>query len=107
MRGAHLDATHGFFNGTSVFLRVLGQEDALCRVTIQPPRAKNAPIGGVATALEPRAAKRRRQGAWLRRLRGKLRRTDRPPGRKWARSRSPASLACGVPHEIAITGRHD
>ena len=25
VRAAHLDQTHGFFNGTSVFLRVLGQ----------------------------------------------------------------------------------
>ena len=28
VRGAHLDQTHGFFNGTSVFLRVLGPEVA-------------------------------------------------------------------------------
>jgi predicted metalloprotease with PDZ domain len=26
VRAAHLDQNHGFFNGTSVFLRVLGQE---------------------------------------------------------------------------------
>ena len=26
VRAAHLDQTHGFFNGTSVFLRVQGQE---------------------------------------------------------------------------------
>ena len=28
VRGAHLDTTHGFFNGPSVFLRVAGQEAA-------------------------------------------------------------------------------
>lgn len=27
VRAAHLDATHGFFNGTSVFLQVPGQQD--------------------------------------------------------------------------------
>src|SRR5262247_1463347 len=27
VRGAHLDTTHGFFNGPCVFLRVLGKEE--------------------------------------------------------------------------------
>ncbi|GAB1576505.1 M61 family metallopeptidase [Bordetella petrii] len=38
VRGAHLDETHGFFNGTSVFLRVLGQEQAPCLLDLAPPR---------------------------------------------------------------------
>ena len=38
MRGAHLDETHGFFNGTSVFLRVHGQEQLPCLVDLAPPR---------------------------------------------------------------------
>jgi len=37
VRSAHLDQTHGYFNGTSVFLKVLGQEEALCGVTILKP----------------------------------------------------------------------
>jgi len=32
VRGAHLDTTHAFFNGTSVFLRVPGQEGRPCEV---------------------------------------------------------------------------
>ena len=36
MRGAHLDETHGFFNGTSVFLRVHGQEQLPCLVDLAP-----------------------------------------------------------------------
>lgn len=36
VRAAHLDPTHGFFNGTSVFLRVEG-EQVRCLVDIQPP----------------------------------------------------------------------
>jgi len=38
VRGAHLDETHGFFNGTSVFLRVEGQDDQPCLVDIAPPK---------------------------------------------------------------------
>lgn len=38
VRGAHLDETHGFFNGTSVFLRVIGQDDQPCLLDIVRPR---------------------------------------------------------------------
>ncbi|MBV7484692.1 M61 family metallopeptidase [Bordetella sp. BOR01] len=38
VRGAHLDETHGFFNGTSVFLRVQGQENSPCLLDLAPPR---------------------------------------------------------------------
>ena len=37
VRAAHLDQTHGFFNGTSVFLAVEGRLDSPCLVDIQPP----------------------------------------------------------------------
>lgn len=37
VRGAHLDATHAYFNGACVFLEVLGQSDVPCRVDIRPP----------------------------------------------------------------------
>ena len=37
VRTAHLDASHGFFNGSSVFLRVHGLENAAHRVQINPP----------------------------------------------------------------------
>jgi predicted metalloprotease with PDZ domain len=37
VRGAHLDETHGFFNGTSVFLRVEGQEHEPCLVDLIAP----------------------------------------------------------------------
>ncbi|CAM5181849.1 M61 family metallopeptidase [Oligella ureolytica] len=38
VRKAHLDETHGFFNGTSVFLKVHGQEERPCLVEIKAPR---------------------------------------------------------------------
>ena len=37
VRGAHVDETHAFFNGTSLFLAVRGQEDQPCLVHLQPP----------------------------------------------------------------------
>lgn len=37
VRGAHLDESHGFFNGTSVFLRVHGQDDQPCLLDLAPP----------------------------------------------------------------------
>ncbi|HNG87396.1 MAG TPA: peptidase M61, partial [Accumulibacter sp.] len=40
VRAAHLDQSHAFYNGTSVFLRPLGHEHLPCLVDIQPPRGK-------------------------------------------------------------------
>src|SRR5690606_21759821 len=37
VRGAHVDETHAFFNGTSVFLAVQGQEDQACHLLLQAP----------------------------------------------------------------------
>lgn len=37
VRGAHVDESHAFFNGTSVFLAVSGQEGRPCHVLLQPP----------------------------------------------------------------------
>ncbi|ARP88112.1 M61 family metallopeptidase [Bordetella genomosp. 9] len=37
VRGAHLDESHAFFNGTSVFLCVAGQSHLPCLVELQPP----------------------------------------------------------------------
>ncbi|MEI2415989.1 PDZ domain-containing protein [Orrella sp. JC864] len=37
VRGAHLDESHGFFNGTSVFLRVHGQDMLPCLLDLAEP----------------------------------------------------------------------
>lgn len=42
VRAAHLDETHGFFNGTSVFLKVHGQEHLPCYLDIQAPHSKSS-----------------------------------------------------------------
>ena len=56
VRGAHLDPTHAFFNGTCVFPAVVGQEDLTCELDILPP---DKPIGTrwrVATAMRRKDA---------------------------------------------------
>ena len=53
VRAAHLDTTHGFFNGTSVFLAVQGYEQCECVVEINRPVGMDASQWGVATALTP------------------------------------------------------
>lgn len=51
VRAAHLDTTHGFFNGSSVFLCVQGQEDNPCSVDILPPDGEAFAHWKVATTL--------------------------------------------------------
>ena len=51
VRAAHLDTTHGFFNGSSVFLCVQGQEDSPCSVDILPPDGEAFAHWKVATTL--------------------------------------------------------
>ncbi|MCG8371277.1 MAG: peptidase M61, partial [Proteobacteria bacterium] len=56
VRGAHLDPTHAFFNGTCVFPAVAGQEDIACELDILPP---DRPVGArwrVATAMRRKDA---------------------------------------------------
>jgi len=56
VRGAHFDTTHAYFNGPSVFLAVVGQEQAACELEICPP---SAPIGKgwrVATSMRATSA---------------------------------------------------
>ncbi len=51
VRGAHLDNTHGFFNGTSVFLEVVGQSDQRCQLQINPPQPDICKNWKLATTL--------------------------------------------------------
>ncbi|MDS1140275.1 PDZ domain-containing protein [Pusillimonas sp. SM2304] len=61
VRGAHVDESHAFFNGTSVFLAVSGQTQDVCHVELCPP--PHTKKWKVYTSLpeaagHPRAAKR-------------------------------------------------
>ncbi|HEY8427580.1 MAG TPA: PDZ domain-containing protein [Sandaracinaceae bacterium] len=103
VRGAHLDTTHGFFNGTSVFLRVEGQADAPCRVEIEPPRGATYRRWRVATAMTPDGARPHGFGAYCAADYDEL--IDHPV--EMGEFTLVEFRAGGVAHEVAITGRHD
>ncbi|THF67466.1 M61 family metallopeptidase [Pseudothauera nasutitermitis] len=107
VRGAHLDQTHGFFNGTSVFLRVHGQDGASCVVDLQAPADPALRSWKVATSLPCASGKgaAKAHGFGLYRAADYDELIDHP-----------VEMGCftlatfeagGVPHEMAITGRHD
>ena len=108
VRGAHFDATHAFFNGTSVFLRVLGQEDRPCHIELLPPDGPTFRNWRVATALEPASGYKgcaKPYGFGLYRAENYDALIDHPV--EMGTFALATFDACGVPHDIAITGRHD
>ena len=108
VRSAHLDQTHGFFNGSSVFLRVIGHEEAPCLIDIQPPCGKEFKDWKVASALRPARGEKngaKLNGFGLYRADNYDELIDHPV--EMGRISFARFEACGVPHEIAITGRHD
>ncbi|MCC6608591.1 MAG: M61 family metallopeptidase [Burkholderiales bacterium] len=103
VRGAHLDTTHGFFNGACVFLRVVGHDAAPCEVEIVPPRGARYRGWRVATAMRRKRAPRYGFGTYA--AAGYEELIDHPVEMgTFALGRF---TACGVPHEIALTGRQD
>ena len=56
VRAAHLDHSHGYYNGSSVFLEVLGQGDQPCEVLIEKPEAAFCADWKLATSLRRKQA---------------------------------------------------
>lgn len=56
VRGAHLDHTHAFFNGTCVFPAVVGQDDVACEVDIRAPEKPVGKNWRVATSMNRHGA---------------------------------------------------
>jgi len=56
VRGAHLDLTHAFFNGTCVFPAVIGQEDVACELEILAPEKPVGKRWRVATSMNAKDA---------------------------------------------------
>ncbi|MBK7676715.1 MAG: M61 family metallopeptidase [Candidatus Accumulibacter sp.] len=108
VRGAHVDQTHAFFNGSSVFLRPLGHEQWPCLVDIQRPFGEEFEAWRVATALAPArgekgAARRHAFGVYRAANYDEL--IDHPV--EMGTFTLGRFTACGVPHEVAVSGRHD
>ncbi|HEY1148662.1 MAG TPA: peptidase M61, partial [Pseudoduganella sp.] len=101
VRAAHLDQSHGFFNGTSVFLRVLGQEDSPHVVDIQKPDGDETRNWRVATALPELKARRYGFGTYVAKDYDEL--IDSPV--EMGDFVLATFKAHGVPHDVVITGR--
>ncbi len=102
VRGAHLDATHAFFNGACVFLRVLGREDAPCELEILRPSGARYRNWRVATSMLRKNARPYGFGTYAAADYDEL--IDNPVEMgEFARA---TFRARGVPHDIVITGRH-
>lgn len=108
VRAAHLDQTHAFFNGTSVFLCVAGREEQPCLVDIRPPKGKAYAQWRVATALstakgEKGAAKEFGFGLYRAQNYDEL--VDHPV--EMGAFTHTRFKAGGAKHDFVITGRHD
>ncbi|WP_341678818.1 PDZ domain-containing protein [Niveibacterium sp. SC-1] len=107
VRCAHLDQSHGFFNGTQVFLRVEGQENLPHRVRIHKPTHAGSSQWTVATSLRESTGK----GGAKRHGFGWYEADDYDelidhPVEMGTLTRLHFDVR-GVRHEMAINGRHD
>ena len=101
VRAAHLDQTHGFYNGTSVFLRVLGQESLPHVVDIVRSAEAAAKSWRVATSLPELDAKRYGFGTYIAADYDEL--IDHPV--EMGEFALATFKAHGIAHDIVITGR--
>ncbi len=98
VRTAWLDSQRGFFNGTSMCLRVHGQEDVPHQ--LQLPAVKSQPAWQVATGLAPVKIDKKGFGLYQAPNYDEL--VDSPVelGAFWSGS----FVACGVPHRFVVAG---
>lgn len=100
VRTAHLDQTHGFFNGTSVFLEVVGQADQACDLTITKPTHEHCANWHLATSLAKQDVKTNGFGLYQAVNYDDL--IDHPF--EMSAFTKLHFKACGVPHEVVLTG---
>ena len=102
VRSAHLDQTHAYFNGTSVFLEVVGQHESPCEVEILNADIPEATHWKVATTLAEAGAERYGFGKYSANNYDDL--IDHPV--EIADFTIGHFTACGVPHELVLSGKH-
>src|SRR5450830_1499835 len=101
VRTAHLDQTHAFFNGTSVFLRVEGQQHGEHIVDIRRPPGDDYKRWRVATSLPELKARRYGFGTYVAADYDDL--IDHPV--ELGSFALASFTAHGVPHDVVITGK--
>jgi len=101
VRAAHLDQTHAFFNGTSVFLQVQGSEGLAHVVDLRKPEGDAYRSWRVATALPELKAKRYGFGTYVAADYDEL--IDHPV--EMGSFALATFTAYGASHDVVITGR--
>lgn len=102
VRGAHLDHSHGYYNGSSVFLEVVGQSDTPCEVSITKPPTEQYRKWQVATSLPFKGQSRFEFGLFEAQDYDDL--IDHPV--EMGEFGCISFEACGVPHDFILTGRY-
>jgi predicted metalloprotease with PDZ domain len=97
VRTAWLDMQRGFFNGTSLCLRVHGQEDAPHALALLPLKDSN---WTVATGLSPVKVSKQGFGEYLAKNYDELVDCPFEMGNFWRGQ----FTACGIPHEFVVSG---
>ncbi len=107
VRGAHLDETHGFFNGTSVYLRPHGLEELPCKVTLIAPalatwRVFTSLPQATQLSSSPKIARDFANGFGVYEALNYDDLIDHPV--EMGRPQVVRFEACGAPHEMVFTG---
>ncbi|WP_198780256.1 M61 family metallopeptidase [Shewanella putrefaciens] len=102
VRTAHLDMTHGFFNGSSVFLAAQGFEDTLHTVTMSPPTESTLSEWRLATSMTRTSGDDFAFGQFCAENYDDL--IDHPV--EMGLFTLGSFDACGVRHDIVLNGRH-
>jgi predicted metalloprotease with PDZ domain len=103
VRAAHLDHTHGYYNGSSVFVEVMGQGDQPCEVLIEKPDAAFCADWQLATSLKRKQAEAYGFGLYEALDYDDL--IDHPV--EMGAFTRITFEACGVPHDIILSGRFE
>jgi predicted metalloprotease with PDZ domain len=106
VRGAHLDESHGFFNGASVFMLAEGFRDSPCEINIMRPQGEKYAKWQIASALSAKNASNglsiKDFGIFTAASYDEL--IDHPV--EIGTFTRTAFEACGVTHHIVLTGKH-
>ncbi len=103
VRGAHLDCTHAYFNGTCMFLQPVGHEDQPIEVDVQLPPDASMQTWQVATGLTRKTGHRLGAGTFSAENYDAL--IDHPV--EMGHFDHAEFDACGVPHRVVLSGKHD